>query len=356
MLSLPQLKTYHCSQGHPILTNIDSPAPLHCGQCTAKPEEISVYSRDPNAISYSMFQTFGTCPRLAWFEYELGLTATEGDTSAMDAGTLIHAGLAKWYSSTTKKRERIEEGIAAIREMYFQRGFNRYIPEVGGKGERRALDIILKVFVEYLKHYYNENMAICLDSSGKPLTEINFAWKLTLPGDTREQIAMRPMLRGVIDGIYEWDGRLYIVDHKITSLINQGNLTKLRVSDQLTTYVWVIRDMLKLDVQHAMVNVIGMFKNVQPERHFVRIPTQRNADAVAEWKIATLRRWQRYQYNRQYNLWDRETEACGQYRRPCSFVDPCYSQDPEMMRQKLMGRYRVNMRKMEEVRATVGED
>jgi PD-(D/E)XK nuclease superfamily len=362
MITLPKLRTFYCPNHHPILVGPGIDDPGKCYRCDAQASEIKKYERDQNSMSYSMMKTFGTCARLAWFEYELGLLPEDADTGALDCGTLIHTGLAKWYGepATTKKKDKLEMAVEAIKKQYYESGLNRALPEVAGKYERRALDVVLGVFVEYIKHYLDERMVICKDASGKHLTEINFAWRLTLPGDTAEEVERRPILRGVIDGIYEWNGVIYVVDHKTTSLLDQGALAKLRVSDQLTTYIWGIREILQLDIRNAMVNVIGLFKKVEPDRHFVRITTQRNSAAIAAWKVSTLRKWQRYLYNREHGLWDRETEACGQFRRPCGFIDPCEghegAEDNGLFIQKMMGKSKVNVRKLEEIKATVGED
>ena len=343
---LPQNRLYFCDQfGHAYIYPRNEPLPTltnprPCNRCNGifRPAEPRA-----NKLSYSMMQTFGQCPRKAYYSYVLGLQRipqhdmNPKQQNTLDAGTLVHHGLETFYRTAGSFAIRSQAAIQAILDR--QAVGDLIIPIEASTDTPRSLELIINTFAKYFQHYRHDSLRIVRDSTNQPLVEIDFTILIEDSDDLHRDSDFPLLFYGIIDGIYELKGKLYNVDHKSTGNISFASKIQARVSTQHTSYIYAAQQLLQVELAGGITNIIGLFKNLEPEKHFLRIPVTRSERSIEQWRYETIRKFRRYQVSRETNTWDRETIACTMYGSVCPFLEPCFADSTEMERLSINGNY-----------------
>lgn len=302
-----------------------------------------------NNISHSFMETLGLCPRRAFFRNELGLYsqsyhgASYRSQNKMDSGTFLHRGLEVWYKTEGGIKERKDAAFLELDRLFKSETLcipldEESSPEKGCHSYKK----LLFIFANYLLKYQKDTLRLLFDANNKPLTEIAFAIQIE---ETEEDVDPNydpdfPILfRGIIDSICSWNNDIYTVDHKTTGSITPASKTRARVSNQQTAYIHAAIETLGIKVTGALTNILGIFTNLDPEKHFLRIPVTRSPRDIQEWKESVVRKFRQYQIARETGIWDRETNGCTAFNSVCPFIEPCFASSAEMQRALLMGNF-----------------
>ena len=186
---------------------------------------------EPVQLSFTALENYNECP----FKYKLidQLGFSFSTKKEIDDGIFIHSALeiinkkikAKYAEEDLSTEEIYEkhigdEGVAEIVERLFEKANLRFKEEEPEKYDKKLQTIIKDVI-----RYYRD--------VGNHLTIINSEYPFYIKGSNYA-------FSGVVDLIYEKDGKLGILDYKNTSLVGEQFLKKYR--KQLHYYLMALRD------------------------------------------------------------------------------------------------------------------
>lgn len=162
-------------------------------------------------IDYTMMSTYQTCQRRFYFRHVEGWDLKRPQMAPAFGGA-IHEGLDVWY-----RTKDVEEAVRVFKEAFKEN------PTEDGKRTHKVGEWILK---NYADKYRDQ------------------PWKL-LQSETAfsEELPNGKRLMGRVDKIIEWDGVLWVVDHKTTSQLGAQFFKMASPSLQFPGYVWAARKM-----------------------------------------------------------------------------------------------------------------
>ena len=186
---------------------------------------------EPVQLSFTALENYNECP----FKYKLidQLGFSFSTKKEIDDGIFIHSALeiinkkikAKYAEEDLSTEEIYEkhigdEGVAEIVERLFEKANLRFKEEEPEKYDKK-----LKTITKDVIRYYRD--------VGNHLTIINSEYPFYIKGSNYA-------FSGIVDLIYEKDGKLGILDYKNTSLVGEQFLKKYR--KQLHYYLMALRD------------------------------------------------------------------------------------------------------------------
>ena len=218
-----------------------------------------------DAVDFTMMSTFCLCRRKYHYRMERGLVLPTPAT-APSFGGAIHKGLDRLYTS------KMEDVTGAVE--IFKNGFVEQL-DVDDKRTHVLGEWILKNYQEVYKE--------------QPLTAlvVEKEFELLMPGTQRKFI-------GRIDKIVDWDGTLWIMDHKTTSQLGATYGKSVEPNAQYTGYVWAAREM-GYNVVGVIVDAILVAKGL--------------LQAASRARLTPLARFDAYRSQKQLEEWVKEREG-----------------------------------------------
>lgn len=238
-------------------------------------------------IDYSMMSTFLTCRRRFYFRYDQHLVP-KVPTLPLAFGSAIHEALNVWHD------KRDVENMVAKFHVTYKEDIERDDKRTNALGEW--------ILRNYATAYANEPFKVIGNEQ---------SFELPLPNGTS--------FIGRIDKIVDWDGAIWIVDHKTTSSLGYHYSKKVEPNMQLTGYVWAARRLGYPKCVGVLVDAILVAKGLLDSSRRAKLTPLARFDAyiseerLAEW-VQTLDCVQRdilacYQESQWYPNWD----ACTYY-------------------------------------------
>jgi len=172
---------------------------------------IQVINKPGLELDYSMISTYLCCQKRFQFRYVLNLVP-KVETRPYSFGGAIHAGLDVWHT-----KRNVEATVKKFLEVY------KEDLEKDDKRTNRMGEWILR---NYAQTYAHEPFKVL---------ESERCFALEFPKDLR--------FMGRIDKIVDWDGMIWVVDHKTTSSMGYAYGKKVEPNMQLTGYVWAARQL-----------------------------------------------------------------------------------------------------------------
>lgn len=261
-------------------------------------------------IDNSTLEYYTACRRSFQY-YALQKRQLSSERQALNFGTSIHAGLDARYKDAS-----LDEQLTAIRDF-----FSTLPPNLDPE-EHRTCEFAEQLHNNYHKEYPFEPFTVLKDDEGKPMVEISFA----VPFDTINDIQVVYM--GRIDLVSYWDGQLYPVDHKTTSILGSRFFDEFINSSQLIGYCWAFQRLSQKQVDGYMVNAINTAKpviKVTPKTapRFARQKFQLEQERIAEWYDNTHTIISDIIRDVERGEFPMETRWCvGKYGR-CPYLDAC---------------------------------
>jgi hypothetical protein len=231
---------------------------------------------------------------------------------ALGFGGALHLGIAEWY-----RRGSLDLAIQAIRDGW---------TEPNRTDDFRTMQKCIDVMRGYAKQYPNESFQIVggLD----PILEASFTIDTGLTTDAGTPIEYG----GIFDGLVEFSGHVYILEHKSTSVLGPTYFSQFKPNNQVTGYIWAARQMTGMRVAGAMINAIGVYKAgaTRFERHL----TTRTDAEIDEWLKSVQSTCNEIEYHDRKGFWPMRTTSCTQYGL-CEFHSVCSLADPTLRAKRL---------------------
>ena len=204
------------------------------------------FDLEKQMFNSSSIANYMGCPKL----FELGtirrLESKEVNV-AMNFGSVMHEALLVWY-----KEGNVEEGLKKFDQL----------PEVI-TDDHRTRGWGQSIFKLYVERYKTE--------VGKTLhLEVMF----------RVEIKDR-IYSGTMDRIEDWNGHIYVDDHKTTKQLGLSFFEAFRPSPQIDGYCFATREIVG-KCHGAVINGISVAKN--PKERFQRFPSSRTDREMDQWK------------------------------------------------------------------------
>lgn len=168
---------------------------------------------------------------------------------------------------------------------------------------------------------------------------------------------------GKIDLPVEWDGQLWIMEHKTTSYIKSGYFDQFMLDKQPTGYVLAAEAYLERPCIGCIINVLEPWKELvrptakskQPFDHFVRYPLTKSKEHKERFKLNVQRIVRDIEWCKENDEWyeAENKNVCVFYQRKCPYFDLCFYGENE----RILSQYKVEewnpCKKEEDVDATL---
>lgn len=252
---------------------------------------------------YSTISSFQTCRKKYYFEHVRNLRPQKKGL-ALTFGSAIHDALDTYYTSSPAVR--LESALKTFREKY------QDPPEE----ELRTVANGVKLLETYASKYKFEPFTVV----SKP--EMGFVFPI---GDI--------LFGGRVDLPVEWNGALWIVEHKTTTRLTAGYFDQYELDKQPTGYIIAAEECLGKPVQGCLINALEPWKDLirptakskQPEDHFLRHPITRSTMLKDRFKLNVQRIVRDIQWCEENNEFQEaeKKEVCQYYNRPCPYLQLC---------------------------------
>lgn len=204
-------------------------------------------------LDNTMFKTLNTCPRKFQWRHVHHLTPASSNSAPLDFGTVAHAVLENFYLTGD-----VDESLRLVLKLYSDPDHPL------ATDETRTMESCLAIMAGYFKKWLPENFKV-------------------IQVETPIQIELSSDLTfcGKVDGIVEFMGDLYILEHKtsksISSFCDKPN-------HQISGYTYALK-VLGYDVKGAIINLIAVLKT---KLDYHRVITTRVQSELEEWRYAIL--------------------------------------------------------------------
>lgn len=250
-------------------------------------------------IDNSTLETFTTCARQAM--YFAGLKRQgNGERVALKFGGIAHKVLEARYRAATSMYAQSPE-VERVMVATAEKEYATWQPPMD---DFRNYSCMIELIQRYGLEYPFENFDIVKTPAGVPMVEVPFALKLgtlTIDADlpvrqSDGQISVRHVgtinlvWTGKIDIGAQLDNRLYIWDHKTTSVMGPSYFKEFDLSHAMIGYSWATEQILGRPVYGYVINAIGVRKPTKTGKafEFVRQTYVLDRWKVDEWVTDTL--------------------------------------------------------------------
>ena len=220
--------------------------------------------------------------------------------SALVFGGAFHTALDTYYLNGLVK------AIEAFRAIYKDREDDKL----------RTVENGVKALEWYAKVYVNEQFKVL----GKP--EAGFVFPV---GDI--------MWGGRMDLPVEWDGQLWIMEHKTTTRLDSNYFKQFALDKQLTGYTIGAEEFFGRECKGCIINAIEVWKELirptskskTPEQHFVRDPVMRTKMLKDRFKLNVQRIVRNILWCEEHNeFYEAEKkDVCFSYNYDCPYRTLC---------------------------------
>ena len=224
-------------------------------------------STDKQLLTHSRMQSFKSCRKKHYFEYEIGFRRVT-DSKALRMGTAGHSAV-----DVIKKGGELEQALMAVASHYQD-------PPEGADAWEWQME---QETVESLVTGYHWRWG----RAGITIIESEKAFRLPLVNPETNSATPLWDVAGKIDGIIEMDGRLLVLEHKFVSdPIDQDSdyWRRLALDSQISVYTWAARS-LGYNVSGVLYDVIRK-PTIRPElvprldEHGLKIVLDAHGDRV----------------------------------------------------------------------------
>lgn len=204
---------------------------------------------------------FQTCPAKYDLRIRQGWT-TRRRSSALGFGGAFHEGIAAWY-----KTRDLAAALTAIATKW---------DDTVSVDDYRTKEKCIQVMIDYVKHYPQESFSV-VGAPEHPMIEVPFCLDTGLVCDDGEPIEYG----GIFDGLVDFNGQLWVFEHKTTSQLGSYYFDQFKPNNQVTGYIWAAEKLSGRKVSGAIINAIGAYKTGATK--FERGMTARHAQDLIEW-------------------------------------------------------------------------
>ena len=150
------------------------------------------------------------------------------------------------------------------------------------------------------------------------------------------------MYCGRIDGLAKWDGQLFALEHKTTSVMGYSYFEQFRPNMQIDGYTYAASQLLQEPCAGAIVNALEPWKEVKrvtektkkPEDHFARKPIMRSAEELKDFALEVNQLVCEILQAEEKQVYYKTKSACFQYNYSCPYKQLCLYGDDERLIKK----------------------
>ena len=258
---------------------------------------------------FTTIDTFKKCRKYYYWRMVRHLT-TKTQSPALLFGSAIHEALDVYYV------DGIDKALAKFRETYQNREGD----------ELRTVENGAKLLETYARVYQHEPFKVL----GKP--EVGFVFPLT------EDI----MWGGRMDLPVEWDGMLWIMEHKTASRLDANYFKQFALDAQVTSYCVGAEAFFNRKCAGCIINALEPWKELKrptekskkPEDHFLRNPIMRPQMLKDRFKLNVQRIIRDIKWCEDAEEWYEveKKDVCFSYNYDCPFRTLCeYGEDERVI-------------------------
>jgi hypothetical protein len=259
-------------------------------------------------IDNTTLEYYTTCPRKGRYRL-IDRRETSDTKSALGFGDRIHRILEVFYKHSDAKLRETECRSA------LELAFSDWVVD---DDDFRTKAVASNWLTEYLAQYGHEQLEI-LTVGDRRAIELSFATPLGQVG------GINIVWTGRIDLLYERESRLYIMDHKTTSMMGPSYFKEYEHSSQVLGYMWSVRELIGRAPHAFVVNALGIRKptktgkGIELERQIV-MP---DVSLVDEWHDTTLNIVAEIIHNSETDIWPKHYKACVGKYGACEYFNVC---------------------------------
>lgn len=187
----------------------------------------------------SMYTTWA-CPMKGLLSHVLKLRQKGKGSLAMDFGTCIHAGLERFFCG-----EGLLEALDAFNQKADELGIDRWLDNYRNK-ERGAM--MLASWDDWRKERELEFETVTLD--GNVAVELGVEKKIDQVAD------VDVVWIGRVDAVVRYKGKLWILDHKTSSMLGAKFINDKLRSSQFLGYYFTLNDLVKKQFGEPLTGVL----------------------------------------------------------------------------------------------------
>lgn len=239
-------------------------------------------------------------------------------SGALGFGAAFHEGMAQWYKTGDPNLAR-----QAIEDSWQEGPIDDY----------RTKQRCIQTFDEYIKVYPSESFVPVPGPDG-PFIEVPFAIDTgtclshcQVCGFDGNEYGIHVCVRcksplepieygGIFDGLVEFNGSVYILEHKTTSMLGPTYFYQFKPNNQVTGYVWGASQLSGMRVGGAIINAICVTKTGKAK--FERHLTTRQPEDIARWLRDVWTSCNEIDHHKRTGHWPMRTPSCMQYGM-CAF-------------------------------------
>lgn len=205
-------------------------------------------------VDNSLVELLTTCPRaLEYNRFHRRVAATNKPSLAF--GSAIHLALEYRYKTY---KNMFPDAVLMDEQAQLLSKFFEENP--GDPEDYRNLNWALEIIRRYNDRYAVEEFQLLTDENSEVQVEMSFALPLFTftPQYEMEGFpnAIPIIYTGRIDLPVMWDGQLFIIDHKTTSILGPQFGDKMKMSAQQKGYCWAFEQLTKQKVAGYCINAI----------------------------------------------------------------------------------------------------
>jgi hypothetical protein len=294
-------------------------------------------------IDNSTLEGFTTCPRSTEYS-KLRKRISAGNKPSLNFGSAIHAALEYRYktSKNTALTDSQWQEQAAVVEAHFA-------TNPPAEDDYRTPSWAIDVLKKYNSIYNVEPFNVLVDKDGNTLCELSFALPLftyevpsRLHGMTVEKIPV--IYTGRIDLPVSWDGQLWVLDHKTTSMLGQSYFDQATMSAQQLGYLWAAQELTGKKFAGFVINAIRVKQPpMKPKdgldswwrESFQRQRFHVTDQQIAEWKINCIALVREFFFHYESDCFPMKTAWCSGKYGKCQYFDVCSL--PSSSRETMLG-------------------
>lgn len=255
-----------------------------------------------------VLSTLMSCARLTDFRFNLNLVATNGKSTSLEMGSIVHQFLETYYKSIVNGIKKSDaEGFAwTAAQQYIES------PEVRNSGQD-DIDWAMQTCKDYLAFYKNDHWV--------PLEVEKVKGKVVYEDDE-----VRILWKAKFDLVVDTNQGIFPIDHKT---MKQRRDT-LNLNNQFTGQC-VLQETRKM-----YVNKIGFQKSLKPEERFQRVDVNYTSARLREWTGTIVPYYAKLMLMyAEGGYWPPNFTHCENKYGFCQFKEVCEA-DPNM-REELLG-------------------
>lgn len=283
-------------------------------------------------IDNSSLERFTTCPRSAEY-YLCRKRESSDDRIALQFGKNIHTILeARYKHNPNVDTSTSDLMLAAARDAFSTWKFD-------DAEEFRNFSTACTFIEKYNTHYPLEGFEFLRLPSGQPAIEVPFAVPLgelevdavvsvrSQTGDITERhlSTLKVIWTGRIDLILRREGRIFIMDHKTTSMMGPQYFKEFDLSSQVYGYLWAASTLLQQPVAGFIVNAMAFRKPTPKGKpyEFQRYPIPADDSLLKEWQVDTMHIVSDFVEMAKRAYFPKHTKWCVGKYGPCPYLPIC---------------------------------